>query len=110
VGPVAIANGGGQPRIFFDGSGMLISGVFIAGAVSFGAGAIVQVMRVVHAGGLAGAARYVVSIAALILAAAPAIPSDWSLYGVAAAALTVYLPISAVVWREPAAAGKSRQS
>lgn len=102
VGPVAIANAGGQPRTFFDGSGMLVSGVFIAGAVSFGTGAIIQVMRVVHAVALGSALRYVISIAALAMAAAPVMPSGWGLYGVAAAALVVYLPISALVWRDPA--------
>ena len=75
VGPVAIAAGGGQAQTFFDGSGMLVSGVFIAASMAFGAGLIIQVVRVLRAGVVTGIVRVVVFVAAIIFVSATAIPS-----------------------------------
>ncbi len=36
IGPLATVAGGSQVRIFFDGSGIMVSGVFIAASITFG--------------------------------------------------------------------------
>lgn len=99
VGPVAVAAGGGQAQSFFDGSGMRVSGLFIAGSLAFGAGVITQVIRVLREGIVAGAAGVAVFIAALVMVGSTAIPSGWGLYGVAVGAVMVYMPIGVAVWR-----------
>ena len=100
VGPVAVAAGGGQARAFFDGSGMLVSSLFIAASITFGAGMIIQVVRVIRTGALVGISRVVVFTSALVFVGSTAIPSGWGLYAVAAAALGVYLPIGIAVWQD----------
>lgn len=102
IGPLAVVAGGGQARAFFDGSGPWVSGVFIAASITFGAGLMSQVIRVIRAGLVTGAVRVVVFVAALVFIGAEAIPSGWGLYLVAGAALAVYVPISIAVWRDTA--------
>jgi len=102
IGPLAVAAAGGPAHAYFDGSATWVTGVFIAGSMMFGAGLITQVIRLIRAGVVTGPARRVVFIAAITFAGAGAIPSGWALYGVAAAALVVYVPISAAVWRSAA--------
>jgi len=46
-----------------------------------------------------GAAGLAVFIAALVMVGSTAIPSGWGLYGVAAGAVMVYIPIGIAVWR-----------
>ncbi len=99
IGPLAVAAAGGPAQAYLNGSAPWVTGVFIAGSMTFGAGLIVQIIRLIQAGVLAGPIRRVVFMAAITFAGAGAIPSGWGLYGVAAAALVVYLPISAAVWR-----------
>ncbi len=94
IGPLAVAATGSSAQAYFDGSATWVTGVFIAGSMTFGAGLIVQVICLIRAGVITGPARRIVFIAAITFAGAGAIPSGWGLYGVAAAALVVYLPIS----------------
>jgi hypothetical protein len=42
IAPLAVIAGGGRAQTFFDGSGGLVSGVFLAGAVAFGVGLMVH--------------------------------------------------------------------
>jgi len=100
IGPLATAAGGGRAAIFFEGSGMLVSGVFITASILFGFGLIIQVIGILHTGLLQGIIRKAVFPAAIIFLVSTAIPSGWGLYIVAAAALVVYLPISRALWRE----------
>lgn len=93
VGPLAVAAAGGAPELFFDGSGMWISGVFIAGTLAFGSGLIGLIVSAGRAGLLRGAARPIALVAALVFMAAPAVPSGWALYAVALAAFGVFLPM-----------------
>jgi hypothetical protein len=102
IGPLAVSAAGVPARAYFDGSGTWVTAVFIAGSMTFGAGLITQVVRLIRAGVVTGPLRRIVFLAAITFAGAGAIPSGWGLYGVAAAALVVYLPISAAVWRSPA--------
>ena len=74
IGPLAIAAGGGRAFTFFEGSGMRISGVFIAASIFFGVGLISQVIGVFHGGLLKDMIRTVVFIAAIVFPVSTAIP------------------------------------
>ena len=100
IGPLAAVAGGSEAQVFFEGSSMWVSGIFIAASVIFGAGLITQVIGVLHARLLQRVMGILAFIAAIIFVGAGAIPSEWALYAVAAAALIVYVPISIAVWRE----------
>lgn len=86
--------------MFFEGSGMWVSGVFIAASAIFGFGLIVQVIGLIHAGILKGVFRLIALIVAIVFIGATAIPSGWGLYGVAVAALVLYGLIGKAFWRE----------
>jgi hypothetical protein len=98
IGPLASMAGGGSAFTFFEGSGMWVSGVFIAASIIFGLGLIIQVIGLIRAGMLKGLFRIVTFVAAIIFIASTAIPSGWGLYGVAAAAIVIYLTIGIVYW------------
>lgn len=100
IGPLATVAGGGQAQTFFEGSGMWVSGVFIAASITFGLGLIAQVITVLRVGLLKGTMGIPVFIAAVVFVGAGAIPSGWGLWAVAAAALAVYLPIALALWRQ----------
>ena len=100
IGPLATEAGGNQAHVFFDGSGFMIGGVFTAASIVFGIGLIIQITGVVRARLVAGMKGSILFIAALLFIGATAISSGWGLYGVAAAALLIYLPISIAMWRE----------
>jgi hypothetical protein len=93
IGPLASVAGGGSAFTFFEGSGMWVSGVFIAASILFGVGLITQVIGLIHAGMLRGLFRIVTFVAAIIFIGTTAIPSGWGLYGVAAAILVLYLTV-----------------
>ena len=98
IGPLASVAGGNSAFTFFEGSGMWVSGVFIAASILFGLGLITQLIGLIHAGMLRGLFRIVTFVAAIIFIGATAIPSGWGLYGVAAASLVVYLIIGIIYW------------
>lgn len=95
IGPLAASAGGGTARMFFDGSGIWITGVFMVGAILFGVGLLLLVLIVIRSGLLSNRSRAVVFLAALVFLVAPTIPSGWALYGIAVASFGVYIPI----WR-----------
>ena len=86
--------------MFFNGSGMMVSGLFIAASVLFGFGAINQVIGLSHAGLLKNPYSILSTIGAVLFMGASAIPSGWGLFIVATSAITIYLPISAFIWRK----------
>jgi len=100
VGPLVVASGGGRAAMFFDGSGMMVSGVFIAASILFGFGAINQAIGLRQAGLLKSPYSILAIIGAVIFMGASAIPSGWGLFIVAISATIIYLPISAFVWRK----------
>ena len=100
IGPLATVAGGGQALMFFEGSGEWVSGIFITASIIFGIGLITQVTGLIQAGLLTGLTRIIIFLAAIIFIGAGAIPSGWGLYGVAAAAMVVYIPIGLAVWQE----------
>ncbi|MDM8000336.1 MAG: hypothetical protein QUS33_10125 [Dehalococcoidia bacterium] len=100
IGPVAVRAAGESPTAFFDGSGMYVTGVFVAGTILFGIGLLSLVIGSIRAGILKGRSRYVASVGAFVFMVAPAIPSGWALYGVAVAVFGVFVPIALALRRE----------
>jgi len=100
VGPVALLTAGQDPSGFFDGSGFWVTSIFVAGTVLYGLGLVSMVVTLNNSGVLLRAARWVAFLGALLFASAPAILSGWALYGVAAAAFMVFVPIASTVSRQ----------
>ena len=101
VGPIAFLTSGGTPRTFFDGSGLWVTSVFVAATVTYGVGLFFQVIGLIRSEVLTGAQRPIAFTSALVFMVAPAIPSGWALYGVAAAAFGVYIPVGLAISRRP---------
>jgi hypothetical protein len=100
VGPIAISAGGGKASMFFEGSGTMVTGLFIAASVLFGIGLISQVIGLIQADLLKGVMRTVVLMAAIAFIGVTAIPSGWGLYVIAAAACVIYIPVAVAFLRE----------
>lgn len=99
IGPIALVGSAGGAGSFFDGSGDLVSGVFIAGAVLFGLGLIALAFGVVQIGLVRGIWKFIVPTASVLFVAFEAYPSGWGLYGVAIMAFLVFIPISLALRR-----------
>ena len=99
IAPLAVKYSGATPMLFFNGSGWLVSGTFIAATVLFGVGLISIVFHANQSRMVGGIWRYVIFISALIFVAAPAIPSGLVLYGEALAVFGVFVPLGLAVWR-----------
>lgn len=99
IAPLAVKSSGATPMLFFNGSGWLVTGTFIAATVLFGVGLISIVFHANQSRMVGGIWRYVLFISALIFVAAPAIPSGLGLYREALAAYGVFVPLGLTVWR-----------
>lgn len=99
IGPVAVQAAGYSPVLFFDGSGMWVTGVFITGTIVFGIGLLMTVVASIRQELILGWSRYVCFISALLFMGAPAILSGWALYGVAVAAFGVFVPLALAILR-----------
>jgi hypothetical protein len=99
IGPVAVLPSSVSPTLYFDGSGWLLNGVFMAATLFFALGLISLVIHVNQNELVIGSWRYVVFISALVFVSAPTIPSGWALYGEALASLGVFVPIGVAVGR-----------
>ena len=99
IGPIVVQSSGMSPASFFDASGWWVTGVFVAGTLLFGMGLISLGVHVIRGGLVGGGWRYVVFVSSLLFVAAPAVPSGWALYGVAAASVGMFVPIGVSIWR-----------
>ncbi len=99
IGPIAVQAAGYSPVIFFDGSGMWVTGVFIVGTILFGVGLLMTVIGSIQQGLLVDWNRYVCFVCALLFMVAPAVLSGWALYGVAVAASGVFVPMATAIMR-----------
>ena len=99
IAPLAVKSSGATPMLFFNGSGWLVTGTFIAATVLFGVGLISIVFHANQCRMVEGIWRYVIFISAIIFVAAPAIPSGLGLYGEALAAYGVFVPLGLAVRR-----------
>jgi len=100
IGPLATMAGDGRAYTFFEGSGMWVSGIFIAASIIFSLGLFAQLVALINAGILKGIIRIIVFGAAIVFCGATVIPSGWGLYVVVVAVLVIYIPIGYVYWRE----------
>ena len=94
IAPAAIMASGQSALIFFDSSGWWVSGVFIAGTLLFAIGLFIMISNLIQQKIVKGTWRYIIFISALVFVSAPAIPSGWALYAVAAAALGIFIPVA----------------
>jgi hypothetical protein len=97
IGPIAVQNAGYSPVIFFDGSGMWITGVFILATVIFGLGLLLMVINAIRLEFLTGKRQYISFISTLLFMIAPMILSGWALYGVAVAAFGIFVPLACAI-------------
>lgn len=100
IAPVAIMTSGESALVFFDGSGWWVSGVFMAGTLLFALGLFIIISNAIQGKVVEGVWRYVVFVSALVFVSAPAIPSGWGLYGVAVAALGIFMPLGISMQRK----------
>jgi hypothetical protein len=94
IGPLATMMGGSNAAVFFDGSGIMVSGAFISATLLFGFGVIYQIIGLYHAGLLKRPYIMLTLIGAVFFMGASAIPSGWGLYAVAISTIIIYVPIS----------------
>ena len=99
VAPVAVRAAGYSPIIFFDGSGLYVTGLFVAGTVLFGLGLLNLVIGAIRLDLLRGWSRYVTFVSTLVFMIAPMILVGWALYGVAAASFGVFVPFALAIQR-----------
>ena len=97
IGPVAVQSAGETPIIFFDGSTMWVTGLFVAGTILFGIGLLMLVVGSIRQALLTGHSRYIAFISTLIFMVAPAILVGWALYGVALASFGIFVPFAVAV-------------
>jgi hypothetical protein len=90
VGAVAVRAGGSQASAFFEGSGMMVTGLFMAGVILYGFGLIFQISGLRRSGLISGRASGVLAAFAVIFMGASAIPSTAGLYVLALAAAVIY--------------------
>lgn len=94
IAPAAIMASGQSALIFFDSSGWWVSGVFMAGTLLFAIGLFIMISNLIQEKIVKGTWRYIIFISALVFVSAPAIPTGWALYAVAAAALGIFIPVA----------------
>jgi hypothetical protein len=92
IGPAAVSIAGGDPALFFDGSGGLVPAVFLLGTALFGASVLLVLHRFHATGGPTRAENAVAFVGAFVFMGAPAIPSGWALYLVALGAMMAFVP------------------
>ncbi len=95
IGPLAVRSAGYSPVIFFDGSGLWVTGIFTAATLVFGLGLFSLVIGSIRMGFLRGWSRIISFVSTVIFLAAPTILSGWALYGLAVATFGVFGPF---VW------------
>lgn len=99
IAPVAMMASGESALIFFDSSSWWVTGVFMAGTVIFAVGLFIIISYTIQHQIVEGIWRYIIFVSALVFVSAPAIPTGWALYGVAAAALGIFIPIGVSIQR-----------
>jgi hypothetical protein len=100
IAPLAVMSAGESAAVFFDGSGWWVSGVFMAGTLSFAVGLFIITGNIIQARIVEGSWRYVIFVSALVFVSAPAIPSGWGLFGIAIAGVGIFIPIGVSIRRK----------
>ena len=97
IGPIALQAAGYSPVIFFDGSELWVTGIFIAGTIVFGIGLLLTATGTIREGLLKGRNRYISFVSSLLFMVAPAILSGWALYGVVLASFGIFVPMALAI-------------
>lgn len=105
IGPLAVLSAGYSPMIFFDGSGMWVTGIFVVGTIVFGIGFLSLVIYAIRSGLLKGLGRFISFFSAIVFMIAPTVLSGWALYGVAVAVFGMCIPFAGAISRETKIAG-----
>jgi hypothetical protein len=98
IGPVATISGGSQASVFFEGSGMMVTGIFMAGIILFGFGLINQIIGLKHTGLLSKWLSVALVGCAILFIGASAIPSSLGLYFIAYLSILIYGSLSFLFW------------
>lgn len=101
IGPIAIISGGSQASLFFEGSGMMITGIFMAGVILFGLGIISQIISLGHTYLIPKWLSSILLVSSIVFMGASAIPSSIGLYIIAFIAILVYGSLAILFWRSP---------
>lgn len=98
VGPIATISGGSQASVFFEGSGVMVIGIFIAGVILFGFGLINQIISLQNTGLISRWSSIILIIFAIVFMGASAIPSSLGLYIIAFISIFIYGRLSISFW------------
>ena len=90
IGPVATINGGAQASVFFEGSGMIITIIFMVGIIVFGFGLINQIIGLGRIGVIPDIFVYVLIACAILFMGFAALPSSMGLYCIAYLSVLIY--------------------
>jgi hypothetical protein len=96
TGPLAAINGGSQASVFFEGSGMMVTGIFMAGIVLFGFGLISQITGLRQAGLIPDILSIMLIVCAILIMGFAALPSSMGLYCIAYLSILTYGCLSAL--------------
>ncbi len=90
IGPVAAINGGAAAEAFFEGSGMTVTAIFMAGIILFAFGLINQVTGLRRTGLIPDVLSFVLIVCAILFMGFAAIPSSMGLYCIAYLSVLIY--------------------
>ncbi|MDD4923782.1 MAG: hypothetical protein PHF74_02960 [Dehalococcoidales bacterium] len=90
IGPVAVINGGAAAAVFFEGSGMMITAIFMAGIILFGFGLINQITGLRHTGLIPDVLAFVLIVCAILFMGFASLPSSMGLYCIAYLSVLTY--------------------
>ncbi len=90
IGPVAAINGGAQDSVFFEGSGMIITIIFMVGIILFGLGLIFQIIGLGRTGVIPDIFVFVLIACAILFMGFAALPSSMGLYCIAYLSVLIY--------------------
>jgi hypothetical protein len=99
VGPIAIISGGSQASVFFEGSGMMVTGIFMAGIILIGFGLINQIIGLGHTNLIPKWLSPILLISSVVFMGVSAIPSSLGLYIIAFLSILIYGSFSFLFWR-----------
>jgi len=90
IGPVAAINGDTPASVFFEGSGMIITIIFMLGIILFGFGLIFQIIGLGRTGVIPDIFVFVLIACAILFMGFAALPSSMGLYCIAYLSVLIY--------------------
>jgi hypothetical protein len=99
IGPLAITSEGLEASVFFEGSGMMVTGVFMIGIVLFSLGLINQIVGLRRTGLVSKPLSTALICCAIFLMGVSAIPSSFGLYFIAYLSILIYGSLAYFLWR-----------